>query len=98
MTMKNLDLKAPILFIMLMLFYSLVVTAQPNIDDATTELQNAGNTLVSWVHIAIGVGLCIAAGFMIYKVANGEPQSKPAVVGWIIGVILWVVAFRIVNY
>lgn len=84
--------------LILFMFVSANAMAQrPDLNGATGEIQNFAGTIIDWVDILLGVACAIGLLFMLYKVFNKEPQSKEFVVSWVIGLVIWVVAFRIAG-
>lgn len=91
-------------FWLLSIFFALnftpVVYAQaPKVKDITgveTEVKKSATSLINMSKYIIGAVLFIALIGVIYSVASNHPKSKEFIVGWIVAVVVYIIALTVV--
>jgi hypothetical protein len=64
------------------------------VEGEVTKASSAGITIIETL---IGVVLAIGLINAIYQVASGKHESRDKIVGWAIGVVLYIIGLIIVN-
>jgi uncharacterized BrkB/YihY/UPF0761 family membrane protein len=91
--------------IMLMFLFTLTlsvpvnVMGQPKITSLTEveeKVKDSSTSIGNMAKYIIGAVLLIALIGVIYMVASSHPKSKEAVIGWIVAIVVYIIAISIV--
>ena len=100
--MKNLDKKA-FWILSMVLILNLYPAIQSfgqapkatDINGVQTAVQNSATSMIQMAKYIIGAVLFIALIGVVYMVASNHPKSKEAIIGWVVALVVYIIAVTI---
>src|ERR1035437_5716854 len=66
-----------------------------DISGVTTAVKNSATNIIQMAKYIIGAVLFIALIGVIYMVASNHPKSKEAIIGWIVALVVYIIAVAV---
>ena len=66
-----------------------------NIQGVQSQVQSSANGIIQMVKYVIGAVLFVALVTVVYMVATNHPKSKEYIIGWIVALVVYIIAVAI---
>jgi len=76
-----------------------LLMAQPKVSSTTameSSIKTESTSMINIAKILVGVVLAITLVVIIYKISQGSNGAKEALIGWIVGVVVYCVACLVI--